>query len=373
MNNLKIAVISDIHLAAKNNPTKNIINNLCNALPDNEETAELDIVFLAGDVFDRLVNLPEDEVFEIDMFICYLLQLCKKHNIKLRVLDGTKSHDWFQSARFVELNNIVKYKTDVVYVRDLSIEYIEEYGINILYVPDEWSTSTQDTLDQVRTLLSVKGLDKVDFAIMHGQFDYQMPLLAKKIPVHDSKAYLDIVREYIFIGHVHTHTFFDRIVAQGSFDRLSHGEEEPKGHVRAEINLDTSEKQWFFIENKGAKIYKTIKCSDRLNLESSLNKIKTQIKNVPDYSAIRVYANKGHPILENKHELTKIAPLMVWTVFGKEEQTKEQKFAEEDKAIESGITITSENIHDLLMGKIEAIEVNDLIYNKCSELLKEII
>ena len=75
------------------------------------------------------------------------------------------------------------------------------------------------------------GLTKVDYAVMHGQFDYQLPKHITGMPRHDSQKYLDIVKHYIFIGHIHTHSVYDRIIAQGSFDRLTHGQEEPKGYV----------------------------------------------------------------------------------------------------------------------------------------------
>ena len=80
---LHLAVVSDIHLAHKRNPASRIIQNLRDAFPDNVETAQLDLIVLAGDVFDGLISLPDDEVTDIKAWITYMLRLCKKHDIIL--------------------------------------------------------------------------------------------------------------------------------------------------------------------------------------------------------------------------------------------------------------------------------------------------
>ena len=84
--------------------TFHVVDNLRKALPDNEETAKLDLILLAGDIFDHLLTLPQEEVDEIQAWITELLAICAKYNILLRVLEGTPSHDWKQSRQFVNLN-----------------------------------------------------------------------------------------------------------------------------------------------------------------------------------------------------------------------------------------------------------------------------
>lgn len=164
--------MSDLHLGAKKNTAAEIIKNIKIEFPDNSETGLLDIIFIAGDVFDGLLALPDEDVVVIDLLIAYMLNLCVKHNIILRILDGTKSHDWYQSERFISIAKLTQSSADVKYIKDLSIEYIEELGINVLYVPDEWDSSTDKTLEQVHSLLKAKGLTQVDYAVMHGMFDF---------------------------------------------------------------------------------------------------------------------------------------------------------------------------------------------------------
>lgn len=256
------ASISDIHLAHPRTDTYHILENLRRAFPDDSETAKLDIVFLAGDVFDRLMSLPQEEVDALQDWIAFFLMTCAKHNILVRVLEGTPSHDWRQSKQFVNINNSLRYPAKLKYVDTLSIEVIEELGgVSVLYVPDEWNDDAEITLTQVRELLSIHGLDQVDMGCMHGAFDYQLPI--QSVKNHDSETYLSLVKHYIVIGHVHNRSEKigmggSVILAQGSFDRLSHGDESSKGHYRGVVSSKGNH-HWF-VENEGARIYKTLDC-----------------------------------------------------------------------------------------------------------------
>lgn len=177
---INIASISDIHLGHPRTNTYLIVENLYKAFPDNEETAKLDLILLAGDVFDRLLTLPQEEVDAIQMWIAHLLYVCEKYNIILRVLEGTPSHDWKQSRQFANINAAMKKPANLKYVEVLSIETIEELGgLTVLYVPDEWNHDANVTRQQVIDLLKQHGLEKVDVACMHGAFDYQLPIDSK--------------------------------------------------------------------------------------------------------------------------------------------------------------------------------------------------
>jgi DNA repair exonuclease SbcCD nuclease subunit len=228
----RIASASDLHLGHSKNPPEEMVERLKNAFPRNAETAKLDVIVLAGDVYDHLLNLPHESVSIIDEWIIYMLRLCKSMDIQLWVLRGTPSHDRDQSQRFVLLNDMLKIGCDILYVDELKVVWMPKFGIHVLFVPDEWTDDANKTLEEVHLLMKMAGITKVDYAIMHGQFEYQLPPVVKA-QKHSSEAYLKIVDKLIFIGHVHLFSRNDRIIAQGSFDRISHGEEGPKGHVRA--------------------------------------------------------------------------------------------------------------------------------------------
>jgi len=370
MTELNIACISDIHLGNKRNNARNIIKNLYAAFPDNSKTGELDIIFIAGDVFDSLFSLSDNDVVDIDLWIASLLQLCVKHDILLRVLDGTKSHDWFQSERFMTIANILNNKVDVKYYKEIAVEYIERFGINVLYVPDEANDTTEKTLKQVKEILEAKGLKRVDYAVMHGQFEHQLPPFIK-VQKHDSKEYLALVKELIFVGHIHTHSVYKRIIAQGSFDRISHGEEEPKGHVRV-VMKSNGDRNIKFIENKKATIFKTINCTG-LTLDDTIIKIDIEAGDLPDNSHVRVCGNADNPIFTNMNMLVARYPLLVWSKLINEthEEIEIDDITTDVNYIP--ITITKNNIKDLLLNRIQLIPRSENVLKCINGILNEIV
>lgn len=368
---LRVACVSDIHLGHKRNTTDYIVENLKAAFPDNLETAELDILFIAGDLFDGLLINNSDDVYQADDFIFYLLRLCKKHDILLRVLEGTPSHDFFQSKRIVHLNENAHIGCDLKYFSVLSVEKNDRFGISILYVPDEWEDSAEKTLTQVHELLALNGLNSVDIACMHGNFPHQLPEVVKA-QKHDPQAYLDLVKYLVFVGHVHKHSVFDRIIAQGSFDRMSHNEEEPKGHVRATLNRDGSYEVQF-VENPRARIFKTIECRG-LTVAETLQEIAEQIKDVPDMSFVRLSCSKSNPILQDMDQLLQHWPLIKWSKIVKEVATDQDSIVEviaTDDYVP--ITITKENIVKLVTQRLLDQQTSSVLVDIANKALLEMI
>lgn len=371
---IKLLAVSDIHFGSKRNKTSKIISNFKKYIL-NEQNKNLDILVIVGDFYDGLLDLKSQEGYEIDYLIYLILTYCKLNEITLRVLEGTPSHDWTQPERFIKLNNILGYKDlDIKYVDNVTVEYMEKFDIHVLYVPDEIQPTPEKTLALVKETMMSKGLDKVDLAFMHGQFEYQLPAHIKNIPRHSSAEYLGLVKSFIFVGHIHTHSVFERIIAQGSFDRLSHGEEEPKGFVIANITNNTSE--FFFIENKDAKIYKTVDCS-YFELDKSLEYLKEMAASLPEDSAIRISANSNQPILANIQELVIFAPHITWTkhIRDKDKGT-DNNVSEliEDEEIYTPVTITKDNLVQLLTPRLnKAFEDNSLLINKSLDLIKDLL
>ncbi len=364
------AVFSDIHLGHKKNPTSNIIKALEESIFNNQQSTQWDILYLAGDVFDTLLELKSDEVGEIELFATNLLRHCSKHDIVLRVLEGTPSHDWKQSQVFSRMKEIAKIELDYQYIDTVSIEYIEKFNIHVLYVPDEPPfQNTDETFNEVKRLLQINGLTKVDYAIMHGQFDFQLPAHIKNLPRHSSKDYLDIVRYYIFIGHIHTHSLFDRIMAQGSFDRLSHGQEELKGYAVSIV--DEYEQNIFFVENKLARTYITINC-ENLDLKNTIEYIRDKCFSLASNACVRIKAELKHPIFSNMSELIKMYPTITWSKLVAEEKDKKTIVEkQEDDILYTPITIAKDNIVSLIRTRLD-LSVKDSKFNdSCIAILEQ--
>lgn len=294
---LKIAELSDVHLGHHKTHAKHIIENLNKAFPDNDTTGQLDIIWIAGDLFDRMLNLPSDSVSAITNWVSKFLMMCKRRDIMVRVLEGTPSHDWKQAKLLVDINEGSNINADLKYFTELSIEYIDKFGINVLYVPDEWRTKNEQTWHEVEELLQKHNLEKVDFSIMHGSFNYQIPAnLRDMFETHDEENYLSITRYLIFIGHIHQHSQFDRILSAGSFDRLTHGEEGDKGHIRAVVEPDGTYKAQFIV-NTNALIYKSLDFT-KVPLDEVYRRLDDFISTIPKDSHLRIIADSDDSVFK---------------------------------------------------------------------------
>lgn len=363
-----IVNIGDVHNGHPSTPTPHILGNLYAAIPDNAQTAKVHLILFTGDFFDRMLQLAYEYNLEIQLFVKYLLKICKKHDILLRVLEGTPRHDNKQSEMFDNLNNLAEIGADLKYVKTLSIEYIERYGISVLYVPDEANHETETTLSQVHELLRAKGLTHVDYAAMHGQFGFQLPehVTAQK---HDAEAYLAIVKELILIGHHHTHARYKRIIAPGSFDRLRQNEEEAKGHIRARIR--NGEHHIEFIENVNAKKYVTVDCTG-LDMEELIKKIDLAAAKLPAQSNIRVRAESTHPIFTSMEILIKRYPSLNWAKKAVEKE-REAAGEVEDEEVYKPPAITQDNLSGLLISRVASRNPSAAVLAAARVILEEVI
>lgn len=343
------------------------------AFPKNAETARLDVITLPGDVYDHLLNLPHGSVSIIDEWIIHVLRMCKSMDIALWILRGTPSHDRDQSERFVLLNEMLEIGCDLVYVDELKIVWMPKFGIHVLFVPDEWTDSADKTLEEVHQLMRIEGITKVDYAIMHGQFAHQLPPVVKA-QKHCAESYLKIVDKLIFIGHVHIFSRFDRIIAQGSFDRISHGEEGPKGHVRAVVRA-SDDYEIEFVETVDAKIFKSINCRG-LDYDQSHEKVLADSADLPDGSHIRIVADIGNPILQSVATYEKTCPYYFWSALAKTdgektllEQTQLLQTKEEYIPIEINRDNVQKLIIDSMLMKNLHMDIIKLAERKLAELV----
>ena len=370
---IRLAVVSDIHLGNKRTKTEFVIANLDKYLSNDTFLSSIDLLFIAGDVYDELLNAASDEVAMIDQWIGRLLRKCHRYGVTVRVLAGTPSHDRGQSRRFETINELNhrsgKRMAKLRYVDVLEIEYLQEYDMHVLYVPDEWSNSTQDTLDQVRALLAKKQLKSVDIAIMHGNFQYQLPAGIGHIPMHDEEAYSEIVSRLIFIGHIHVTSCYGKIYAQGSFDRSAHNEEEAKGFMKAVLSKDAYTVQ--FIENKDAARYLTIRCENS-DVATCLMEIAEQVSDVKPGANMRIDAHFSNPIHSNLSVVKERWPEYQWTsvVRGTIKKIHEQLI--DHKAIYVPVVLDRLTLHTAMADRLTQRGYTSTVVQDCSNQLLQI-
>ena len=354
---IKYLELSDIHLGHPRNTTPEILSNLTaffHNFKHDSPFVNLDYIFIAGDLFDGLLDLSNKFTYDIIAWLNRLAMFCSRYDIALRVLEGTPSHDWKQSHLAKALANIVGVSLDFKYIDTLFIEHHEKNDLRILYIPDEWSDNAELTYQQVLELLKENNIEQVDLGMFHGYFTYQCKIGMLTTQAHDPEAYLSLVKHFINIGHIHTFSTYKRIIASGSFDRLSHGEEEPKGAVLCTIREDNDD-EFLFIENKTAKIFKTITLKSS-NIDQCYLQIEKVLAKLPNNSYVRIKAKKNHPIYTALDEFKVKYPMYYFTKKSEEEE-EEDKYLLVTDVLQSDvaytpITLTPENIVSSLMTEI---------------------
>lgn len=367
---LYVASLSDIHLGHPKTSTLHITTNLGRAFPDVESTHKLDIIFFGGDLFDRLLSLNQIDVPQILEWAGHFIAMCQRNQIHVVFLEGTPSHDWGQTRLLDVLQKLGKGGEYFHYVTELSIVHFKDLDIDVLFVPDEWRPETDDTWREVRELMREQNLEAVDFTILHGAFDYQLPEHVK-VPKHVTERYQLITSAHVFGAHIHTSTVRGNVRVNGSFDRLSHGEEEDKGHWRIKYPLGKEPIERFVI-NEHAKIYKTIDVTN-VEVEEALNRLAYEVSMVPADSHLRIKANKSDGILQSFDVLRKKHPGIHWSAKATETESVQKHLLVDLRGTFAQVQITPENIAELMHERVQLLTNDATVLQRCTQRLQEII
>ncbi|AEH03486.1 SbcD-like subunit of palindrome specific endonuclease [Pseudomonas phage PhiPA3] len=336
----------DVHLGHRQTPTDKIIQNLDLVITD-DLLKELDMVIITGDLFDRQLNNGDEVVHQINRWMTMFMFRCAAYNVMLRVVEGTPSHDREQSQFFVEQKVNANIPVDLYYTKELSIEYNQRLDAHFLYVPDKWRPTTQETLAEVRGLMAERSLEQVDFAIMHGAFSYQLPSIVPE-PTHDENVYLELVKHQILIGHVHNMTVHERIYAAGSFDRICHGDEIPKGMFDFTV-YDNGSYTATFVENKRAKQFVTLDVHGFDTKQLALT-VREKVSELPKYSAIRLRCDPNDVANGDIETFRREYPNIEWSTKVEKPTAKKNTVLESMKNFDMSefVPITKDNISLLI-------------------------
>ena len=258
-----------------------------------------------------------------------------------------------------------------MYVDTVHVEFLHKEGLYILYVPDEAASDKDKVLELVDQAMKEAQVSQVDIAIMHGAFTYQIPIKSNQF--HDEHEYLKRVKGLIHIGHIHTRSSYQRIIAQGSFDRLSHNEEEAKGAVIAQYK--DGDYTWDFVDNKKAKIYKSIRIKKDMTLSEVFEYLDKKINKYPHWSFIRIVAPMSHTAI--KHWKDIVSRYKLYRMSKKTlEEEKEENASAIDQLIQNdseyiAIQITPDNIIKLCLDELSK-RVPDFDMHKYQDDLESI-
>ena len=305
-----ILSLHDAHFGHDNTTTAEIIDGWREALPDDDAFLKtLDYFFIPGDLFDRLLHLPNHGVPLIRMELRRWLSLAQFYGFGIFVLEGTPSHDWKQSKMIESVALEMGFTGELRYVDRLCVERSRK-GHTILFVPDEWRANHQETYLEAVAAMQAFGVEQVDYCLFHGQFEYQFPELS--LPCHNSDDWQKLIKHYLFAGHIHKPSIHGKILVAGSFDRLRHNEEHPKGHLRVTVR-ESGDDTITFVENKRAKIYLTEDVKD-VPVENIFEHMVAFAKQFPLGSFLRMSGLRSQGLKTLCKQLEKLHPEYRWSI-----------------------------------------------------------
>ena len=342
--------VQDVHFGVPSIPVGAVTNSF-KMVYEAAKRRGIKKLVIGGDLTDRPLELTNDYGSEFVQFGIWLLNDAEENDIEIIIIEGTPSHDWKQARIFERIKDSIGSKAKLVYISNLSIVYLDGFG-NVLIVPDQWRSSTETTLLEVKTLLREKNLEQVDWAFMHGSFDYQVPeFLRRRLDLHKSDEYNRIVKKGIFIGHEHTRSSHQKIQCAGSLERTKHGQEEEKGGLFVE-ELVTGKIHIEFIRNSKAQIFKDIFVDD-LTPEQILTGIEKQGIDLYQFANIRLVATTDIDVVNEfvkKYKL--IYPEIKWSVKNMSTKEETQTLSEVEMIEFSKVNLDTNTIKELLIGRL---------------------
>lgn len=252
-------VLADIHIGAiPVDQTYKEINFLRKYLVNKYYS----FIIIAGDLFDKKLYSGEDYIVIANQLILLLLSKCEK----LRVIEGTKSHDNGQYSIFKQYEDNSKHDVLQKNINFKIIRSVEEEmlfnDLKVLYIPEEY---VYDKKEYYRQFFDTD--NEYDYVFGHGIIQEAMTNVVrnmskskehrKRAPVFTTLELERICKGKVYFGHYHVNTnIHDKIFYVGSFSRDKFGEEEPKGFY--EISCNENEYKEYFVENVFTEQYITI-------------------------------------------------------------------------------------------------------------------
>lgn len=358
---VNIAVISDVHLGHSRVWTSTIINVLEKSFTK-ERLETLRVIIISGDLFDKRLSFDSDDAALIIRWMERLCRAAKKYGIAIRILEGTPSHDNRQSRWMLHANEMIGAGADVKYYENIAIDEMYDGGPTVLYVQDEYDRDANKTWKAVQNLMVEKGIDQVDFGVMHGMFTFQEPV--RSISSHLEERYEGIVKHVIIIGHHHKPAYHGKIRVPGSVERLRHNEEHDKGHYQFTYSPETGVGNEYFIINDEATTFMAFDV-----IGKSFNEVTTHLKkflHYPDNSHFRLDLSRLDETYPALGKMKQIFPQFDITIKAIEAEVSSEN---EDHLIDAPIltSIRPDNLSELLMPRIQG--ASDAVLKRIAQIM----
>lgn len=210
----------------------------------------INISIIGGDFFDHKLYANSEYI----SFALYAMNFICSHSSIVRIVYGTKSHEWDQYSIF-NLIDICDYKV----IKHVSTE--ELYGLNILYLPEEHIYDKDEYYEEF-----FNEDNKYDYVFGHGVIEEVMSEAVRhtdkkverlRVPTFKSSELDRICKGKVYFGHYHIYSNIDdKIFYCGSFSRYKFGEDREKGFIS--FGYKNKKYKESFIINTEALNYMTI-------------------------------------------------------------------------------------------------------------------
>jgi len=265
-----------------------------------QEAPEVDMVVIAGDLFDRKVMFNSDAAMLALKFVGRIVDLMHDDltdgHKPVRILKGTRTHDHDLLNTF----NFMDKGKNVEVVNTITGEEVVPH-FNVLYIPEEypvdWQEYYSDWLACTETEIEAESESPAwDVIFLHGMIDFEAHssiVIDSERPVHSAPVFptdVLLASGYVTIaGHVHVPSSRqDRIFYCGSYTRFAYGEDHPKGWIRLEYDAEIGASKVLRIENTAAPEYKTVRLSEVYDPEADVDENVKSIQEVAEGIHLRL-------------------------------------------------------------------------------------
>ena len=300
-NKYVIATIADLHGGAFN--AKKWFDELSEGfLKKIKKLDKLDVVFIAGDLFDDKISANSDHAQLLIKFMTKLITICNEKKAVLRIIKGTESHDNRQLHLLEPLIELANHNFKIIHT--VESEQLAP-DLRVLYIPEEYMNNPTEYYNGYLG----EDVEPYDIIIGHGLIDkaafiasiQESEQTMAKAPILKVKSLLEKSKGPIYYGHIHKPFKYDRFRYVGSYSRWAFGEEEEKGFLITEYYPETGEFTEDFIPNKHATKYDTVSMtySNDLNDDdevSQMNFLLTTAETlIVDYLRLDITIPAEHP------------------------------------------------------------------------------
>lgn len=351
---MRALACSDQHTLHTTTPTHHVLGNMSQFFYKDNDLSKVDIVFFGGDLMDKLVDAPNPDLLKVKEWFKEFSDRCNEHNTKILLLEGTFYHEWGQPKH---LMTVIPTGFDLRYVDKIEVvRYPELDDLTVLCVPDNLQSMTPDEIwEAALNVLKQNNLNKVDMILFHQAFTDQLPTKMRHT-THDQARWESICTYFILSGHIHTPSIVGKRYTMGSFDRISHGEEHPKGGYVIDLDKKKETFNISFWENKRALPYVTLTVKEDISTEVLVKKLREFIrdKKLPPFSQVRVKGGPADivtPVIKIFEKEFPQYGFKAKNVKAEEELVEEEIYS---NSTYTGVSVTKDNISSILAKEASA-------------------